>query len=250
MITRWNDTGHAPLRISARMDEPIGYLDDLLHIDAQLAYGAYSDLDEQTRRAIPPTQVAEWPVDVALPLSTWWCDYVPREHGEVDPRLLQRYPSASDDHPPQLWGWCASSAIEAWAGRSKLEIRKKPPLAEFRRYTEARSHNVSSGHMKAYDLTIPLVLAREVVWYAHGDRDKVQYLLSRYVSAIGKKRNVGCGTVREWIVEVIDDDRSVCHDGKAMRRLPLGAAEGAHREGTIRPPYYWAAGRSVMAVEP
>lgn len=239
------------MRITAHLAEPIGYLDDLLHIDAALAYGAYHDLNLATRKTIAPIQTTDWPVDLRLPLSTWWADHDPAYHGSVDTRFLKRRRTGTHGTEPQLWGWCASAADDtAWLGRSKCEVRKKPALAEMGRYTEAKSHHLGTGHMKAYDLAIPTVLAHEVTWFAHGDPIHVRHLLSTYVPAIGKKRNIGNGTVSEWLVEPCEEDRSVILNGRAMRRLPSGTAEGTQRHGTIRPPYYWTAGRAVMAVEP
>lgn len=241
---------YVPMRIVARMDEPIAYLGDLLHIDGPIAYGAFHDLDERTRRTIAPVGSAEyedWPIDLTLPLSTWWCEAAP----DANPRLLKRSRRGKDGPPPRLWGWCASAADEtAWAGRGVLEVRKRPELGKMSRYTSDRSANISSGHMKAYDLKIPTVLAREVVWYAHGDPDRVRHLLSTYVPAIGKKRSTGNGTVREWIVEQIDEDRSVvAPDGQLMRRMPRGAVDGSPGHGGIRPPYYHHT-RQVESVEP
>lgn len=250
MIHLEQPRGHVPLRVVAQMDEPIGYLGDLLHLDAPLSYGAYHALDLQTRKTIEPIETAEWPTDLTLPLSTWWVDYDPQIHGEVDPRLLKRRRRGKGGPPPQLWGWCASAAVEDGWIRSKLEIRKKPPIREMGRYTDAKTHNVSSGHMKAYDLAMPTVFAREIVWYAHGDQAAVQDLLERFVPALGKKRSTGSGTVRAWRVEPHVEDWSVLRDGAPMRRLPLGAVEGgASRSGSIRPPYYHHT-RIVQAVEP
>lgn len=244
--------GHVPMRVVAVMDEPIGYLGDLLHLDAPLAYAAYHDLDERTRKTIAPIETADFPVDITLPLSTWWVDYDPDYHGPIDTRLLKRERTGKDGPPPQLWGWCATAADEsAWGVRSKLEVRKRPELGKMARYTDARIHNTSSGHMKAYDLAIPTVFAREVTWYALGDVDRVRALLSAYVPAIGKKRSIGNGTVREWRVEECRDRDTdgVTLDSQLMRRMPAGAVDGAMRMGSIRPPYYHHT-RIVGAVEP
>ena len=241
------------MRVVARMDEPIAYLGDLLHLDGLLAYGVYHDLDERTRRTIPPIETTDWPQDFALPLALW---SVPACSSDDD-RLLRSRTKLTANRPGgergperRLWGWCASAADEtAWLGRGKVEIRKKPDLGAMTRYTDAKSHNLGAGHTKAYDLAIPTVTALEVVWWAHGDPDRVRYLLTKYVPAIGKKRNLGNGTVRDWIVEPTDEDRSVLHEGRPMRRLPRGACEGAPGHGAIRPPYYHPS-RVVESVEP
>lgn len=250
MIHLEHPRGHQPLRIVATMDEPIGYLGDLLHLDAPVSYGAYHALDIQTRRTIPPIDSTDFPIDIGLPLSTWWVDYDPALHGDVDPRLLKRRRRGKDGPPAQLWGWCASAAVEDGWLRSKLEIRKKPAIKEMGRYTDAKTHNVSAGHMKAYDLAMPTVFAREVTWYAHGELAAVQDLLTRFVPGLGKKRSTGSGTVRAWTVTPHAEDWSVTRDGAPTRRLPLGAVDGgASRVGSIRPPYYHHT-RCVQAVEP
>lgn len=244
--------GHVPLRIVARMDEPIGYLGDLLHLDGPIAYATYHDLDLRTRKTIEPIETAEFPIDLKLPLSTWWMPHNPALHGDVDARLLKRNRQDRDDKSPRLWGWCATAADEsAWGVRSKLEVRKKPAIKEMARYTDAKSHNLSAGHMKAYDLAVPTVFAREVTWYAHGDPDRVRSLLSRFIPALGKKRSTGSGTVREWVAEEwsASDTDGVMVDGALARRMPAAAADGSPRMGAIRPPYYHHT-RMVQAVEP
>ena len=246
-----NTHGKVPMRVVARLDEPLAYLGDLLHLDGFLHSAALHDLDLRTRKTIEPIETADWPTDFTLPLATWWVDYDPDQHGEINPQLLKRGKTGKKGTDPQLWGWCATAADdEAWQVRSKLEIRKRPPLKEMGRYTDARTHNVSSGHMKAYDLAKPTVFSREVVWYALGDPDRVRHLLTAYITAIGGKRSIGSGTVREWLVEETSvDTDGVLVDGKLARRMPAGAAEGAYRMGAIRPPY-WHHTRNVGSVEP
>lgn len=242
--------GFDPLRITARMAGEIVYLGDLLHLDGPIAAAVFADLDDRTRATIPPIEATDWPIDLELPLSTWWVDYDPGAHGEIDARLLKRRKTGVSSTAPQLWGWCCSAADdETWRHRGKRAVRKKPDLARMGRYTDAGSAHLSSGHMKAYDLAFPTVLADRVVWHAHGDGDRIKALLQRHVPAIGKKRNIGGGRVIEWIVEPDDCDRSVVDDGRLMRRLPFGAADGSPRMGAIRPPYYHST-RAVMAVEP
>lgn len=251
-----HDAGHVPMRIVARMDEPIAYLGDLLHIDGPLAYAAYHDLDLATRKTLEPIEVTEWPIDLALPLSRW--SVAPS--GDEDDRLLKSWNGLRRDmrgtkampRGPErrLWGWCASAADESrWLGRGVLEVRKKPALSEMSRYTDAKSANLGAGAMKAYDLRIPTVLALEVEWFAHGDPDRVRHLLATFIPSIGKKQSTGNGRVREWIVEPCAEDRSVLHDGRPVRRLPLGAVEGPPGHGAIRPPYYHHT-RMVPSVEP
>ncbi len=250
--------GHAPMRIVARMVEPVGYLGDLMHIDGMISYGAYHDLDDRTRRTIEPIEVTEWPIDIGLPLAVWSVaapagvdERLCKSRGRIranTPRHGKLSCAPGDDH--RLWGWCASAADDsAWLARGALEIRKKPALGAMGRYTGDRSANLGAGHMKAYDLRIPTVTALEIEWFALGEVDYVRHLLVEHVPSIGKKRNLGAGRVSEWIVEHVDVDRSVLHEGRPTRRLPAGAAEGRPGHGGIRPPYYHHT-RAVAAVEP
>lgn len=246
--------GYVPMRVLARLNEPVGYLGDLMHLDGFLHYAAYHDLDLATRKTIEPIETATWPQDFGQPLSTW---SVPAPAGVGDRLLKSRngLRRAGTDCPHgterRLWGWCASAADETkWLGRDVIEVRKRPALGDMVKYTDAKSVTISAGPLKAYDLKIPTVLALEVEWFAHGDPDKVRHLLTEHVPSIGKKRNIGNGRVREWVVEQVVDDLSVVDArGQARRRLPAGAAAGSPGHGSIRPPYYHHT-RIVESTEP
>lgn len=258
MIEIHHGRGYSPMRVVARMSEPIGYLGDLMHLDGLLSYASFHDLPLETRKTIEPIQTVEWPIDIGVPLSSWSV----ADPGNVDERLLKSRNGLREgprgmpktDCPAgterRLWGWCASAADDsAWLSRGVIEVRKKPALGAMGRYTRDKSANLSSGHMKAYDLKIPTVTALTVEWFAHGDVDHVRHLLTEHIQYIGKKRNIGCGTVREWIVDEIAVDLSTVVDGKARRRLPAGAADGSPGYGAIRPPYHHHT-RVVASVEP
>ena len=241
--------GHEPMRVVAVMDEPVAYQGDLLHLDGPLAQAAFRELDERTRKTLPPVHALAgepWVVDIKLPLATWWVDYDRDRHGPIEERLLKRSVRGKDGPPPRLWGWCASAADErAWDARGKLEVRKRPELGKMARYTDAKTANIKSGHMKAYDLPIPTVFAREVVWHAIGDIERVRHLLTTHIQAIGKKRNIGAGTVREWRVEHCPEAAERWKE----RRLPAGVVDGPQRYASIRPPY-WHHSRMLITVEP
>ena len=235
-----------PLRIIARMSEPIVYSGDGMHLDGILAACVYRDLDDRTRRRLPPLS-SEWPVDLRLPLSRWVVDVSPEWDGG-HPRVVERARSHGQ-HVHRLWGWRASAPASDWQLRGKAEIRKKPALDEMARYTDARSATITSGQLKAYDLALPTVFAREVVWYAHGHPGEVQRLLDAHAPAIGRKRNLGWGTVMSWNVETIDEDRSVVDGDVLRRRMPVESGiEGATADGAIRPPYHHPS-RVLPAVE-
>lgn len=254
---------YAPFRVFARMSDPIVYLDDLLHLDGLIAYGAFHDLDMRTRKTIEPIETCEIPTDIEIPLSRWYVEYEPSVHGAVDPRVLRVRKMGAEERrehgkdAPALWGWCASAADnQAWELRGKVEVRKKPELGAMSKHTEATSANIGAGHMKAYDLVFPTVFSRRVEWWCHGDMAETLRLLRSYVFAIGKKRNTGNGKILEWSAEPMTEDWSTVRDGKPTRRLPVGAVVdadgqpvGSIRYGAIRTPYYHRS-RVVMAQEP
>lgn len=236
-----------PLRVVARMSEPIVYSGDGMHLDGILAACAYRDLDDRTRRRMGPVS-SEAPPDLRLPLSRWVVDVAP--DWDAGDRCLVERARSHGQTVHRLWGWRASAPANGWELRGKAEIRKKPALDDMARYTDARSATITSGDLKAYDLALPTVKAREVVWYAHGHPGEVERLLVSYADAIGRKRNLGWGTVMEWRVETIDEDRSVMDGDTLRRRMPVeSGVEGAQSTAAIRPPYHHPS-RVLDAVEP
>jgi hypothetical protein len=249
MIDVRSHSTYVPMRIVAVMDEPIAYLGDLLHIDGPIAQAAFCDLDERTRKTFPPVASLgglPWVDDLTLPLATWWVDYNEAIHGSINERLTKRAERGAGRPGPRLWGWCASAADErAWGIRGKLDVRKRPELGKIARYTDAPTANIKSGHMKAYDLQIPTVFTHHITWHALGDPDRVRHLLAMHIHAIGKKRNIGAGAVREWRVETDGVDAERWRE----RRFPAGIVDGPTRYASIRPPY-WHHSRMLIAVEP
>lgn len=78
----------------------------------------------------------------------------------------------------------------------------------------------SEGAEKNYDLPLYLRTASMIVWYAVGDRDKIQTLLNN-CKGIGKKRAYGYGQVISWDVVSIDSDYHLWREDKLMRSVPL-----------------------------
>lgn len=211
-----------PLKVTARMGEPVIYYHDGLHLDGLLAYGAYIEHIRNGGEDLPPIS-SPWAVDFELPLAKW-SRPVP-EGAEVDARLL--------NGDGDLWGWCASAAIADWVAHGKMEFRKRPDIARMARYTAHPSHHLGAGPFKAFDVAYPTELAFKIEWYALGDRERVEALLQD-VTHIGKKHNVGMGKVLEWTVDDTERDWSVERDGALMRRMPRDGG----RPGTIRAPYH------------
>ena len=178
-----------PMRVRAILAEPIVTYDGLLMLDGPLAKGAYyAFVREHGRHALPP--MSEEVVDFDLPLAAW----------------TRAVPAGATVHPSllnsrgEIWGWCVSRAEADWIAETKVEVRKRPPLADFARYTDAKDHHTSLGPMKAKDVAFPARVAWELHWYALGDRDEVARLL-QFVPGVGKLCHHGWGYVERWIVE-------------------------------------------------
>lgn len=214
-----DDPKWQPVRIRAILAEPIVTSRGSLMLDGPLAKGAfYQFVREHGRYALPPMETEA--VDFELPLATW--TRPAPEGARLHPSLL--------NGAGEVWGWCVSRAIADWIGETKVEVRKRPPLGEFARYTDAKNHHVSLGPMKAKDVAFPARVAWEIVWYALGDRDAVASLLG-LVPGIGKLCHHGYGYVERWIVEPMGPDE---RDRWMDRPMP---AEGGRIIG-VRAPYH------------
>ena len=202
------------MTVTARMREPVVHYEDGMHLDGILAYAAFRIYQREGGAPLPPINEA-WCLDFDLPLTRW---VRPLPVGcDVDQRLLI---------DGEVWGFCASRVNADWLARGKMEYRKRPDLDRMRRYTQAKSHSLGAGALKAFDVAYPTMTARELHWMAQGDIDAVRAHLA-LVSHIGKKCATGMGAVGEWLVEP-------CNAQAIKRRLPVDGG----MSGSIRPPYH------------
>lgn len=79
--------------------------------------------------------------------------------------------------------------------------------------------DTARGFFKAYRNPLVYHAMPEIVFYAVGDKAEIERLLQN-IAYLGKKSSQGCGEVSEWIVEVIDDDKSIFDGEKLMRMVP------------------------------
>jgi len=208
-----------PMRVRAILAEPIVTTDALLMLDGPVAKGAYYlYIREHGRYSLPP--IAEEAVDFELPFATW--TRPAPEGARLHPSLLNAR--------GEVWGWCVSRAEADWICETKVEVRKRPPIGEFARYTDAKDHHTSLGPMKAKDVAFPARVAWELRWYALGDRDAVAHLLS-LVPGLGKLCHHGWGYVERWIVEPMGPQE---RDRWMARHFP---ASGGRVMG-VRAPYH------------
>lgn len=80
--------------------------------------------------------------------------------------------------------------------------------------------DTARGFFKAYRNPLVYHVMPEIVFYAVGDKAEIERLLQN-IAYLGKKSSQGYGEVSEWIVEVIDDDKSIFDSGKLMRIIPV-----------------------------
>lgn len=202
-----------PMRVRARMQEPVVAARTEVHLDGVLSWGAFVAYEREHGRGSLPPMTSKQCVDFDLGLATW-------AHGDV-------------------WGWCASAV--RWPDevlRGTDYVRRKPPLDEYVRHTQAKRTDIGVGPAKAHNKPVPVTFAQHVEWYALGDVSYVRRILDD-VRAIGKLVGHGHGTVIEWIVEPFEHDWSIERDGKLMRRMPSGwgGRESTHW-GAVRAPYH------------
>lgn len=77
------------------------------------------------------------------------------------------------------------------------------------------------GFYKAYRNPLVYHSIPEIVFYANGDKNEIERLLNENIAYIGKKASQGYGRVKQWSVEVIDEDKSIFNNGKLMRFVDI-----------------------------
>lgn len=232
-----------PCVIDADLSEPIVTYGDGLHIDGPIAYAVFMDLPVEEKNQIPSIE-SNWALDFDLPLERWTsqCE-LPQT---TDPRLTvdgHLVPvDGGDGFIGRVWGWNSSAAVAVGVSEeSRHELRKRPPIEDYVKYTESVRVETAMGPNKAKDLCFPTVIVRRIRWYAVGDIERIQWLLTRYVHSVGKLSRHGQGRISQWRVRPSrDGDLSMTGtDGRPMRRLPaMMFPERPVQMGTIRAPYF------------
>lgn len=108
---------------------------------------------------------------------------------------------------------CADKIVEGvdhWRKRTEIESRKKI--------------QVGSGQYKMYDMPMPTMWAESWIFYANGDINEVRRLLTKHISAIGKKCSQGFGSIKHITIEPSERDWSVLKGGVPMRPIPVSGA--------------------------
>lgn len=162
-----------------------------------------------------------------------------------------------------IGGWgvpCSSSPIYA-AENDRHEHIAKRLATEHAADLRPKSRNVvamGNSIYKSYRLPLRVRLIDRVAWLCEAHRRDVLHLL-KSVHAIGKKRSVGYGRVREFTAEHIDGDLywyAPSDDGLVlMRPLPFGdwlpvGLLGARRDFGAACGPYWHPSRYCDIVTP
>ena len=124
------------------------------------------------------------------------------------------------------------------------------------KHVAPRNRKVATAKGEFASKRIPFMTTatEQIIWYALGERDEIELILST-VTSIGKKRRRGYGRVRRWEIDRVDEDLSVWSGDEIMRPVPvqllaaLGIAGDFETDYTgYRPPYWSGRWVTVCAV--
>lgn len=175
----------------------------------------------------PVVELGRWPLMLDGPLS-WaaaqlgeWSGIAPRDVSDLD-LPLGRWAEG------EAWGWRISQATYDVAAEVSVQVRRKPDLVAFARFTTDKKFHPGLGPQKARDITMPATWARTLTWQADvTDKDRLRELLA-CITGIGKLAAHGYGQVLEWQID------GGAADG--WRDRPLPSTHGPGR--AYRPPYH------------
>lgn len=227
-----------PLRVWCDLAEPVIYYGDGMAFDGILTAAVMRDLPYAVTSKWPTaTRDEPWVRDLDLPLAKW----AVRHERPCEPRLR--------DDRGNVWGWHASAVHAVWHAMTTVEVRKRAPVDELKRWSDASDINISAGRFKAHDLKLPARLASRLEWYVIGDERKITKLLTEHITAVGRKVCQGNGRVLRWRVEEWPHDWSVLRNGRLTRAMPAGFMRGPIGRRAIRAPS-WHPSRLVECVLP
>lgn len=165
-------------------------------------------------------------------------DWSPQLEGLIVGEIIKReklfVPNANAEQAQKTMAEIAPLIpFEAWQGIYKCSAPvyryKCEETAKFRKRWEPDGRinwgkrkakfSTSEGAEKSYDLPLFLRLTSRIDWFAMGDRQTIECIVSD-ISGIGKKRSHGYGQVVRWEVQEIAEDWSLVRDGGLMKPVP------------------------------
>lgn len=140
----------------------------------------------------------------------------------------------------------ASMSVGAYERMERRHIVRRFPI-ERAQCVGREINRVSMGSGPHRDYRFPLEAGHladdQLRWWAIGDAEAIRGMLA-FVTHLGRRRAVGLGAVREWIVdpcEPWDGFPVLAPNGAALRHLPLdwpGLGAHAPRMGRLTYPYH------------
>lgn len=134
------------------------------------------------------------------------------------------------------WGWCSSAPRMLTPHYTSIEVRRRPPMLEFARFTTAKTFHSGLGEMKARNSIKAATLTREVSWDVQtSDPDRLAALLS-LCRHLGSHTNTGHGEVTHWTLAPGPKD--------GWKDRPMPSEQGTMQR--TRAPYWHGTCRTMM----
>lgn len=142
----------------------------------------------------------------------------------------------------------------AHASVSQFDTDRRASTTLYSSYDEVRAHTVAGsrprtkipvggGTFKSQMIDVTYVPAKRCTFYLRGDADRIETLLERHLTDLGKHTAKGFGRVDEWELRELDTDYALVHptEGVAMRPLPESVLSDADDTATLtwRCPYHY-----------
>ncbi len=182
-----------PMKISFEMAAPMAMGHPWLHLDGLIAHFVFRNLLGADYWLLP----GKLPVPVKIPLPL-------KSTGEMWHASVSIFDANESE-------WTNTTVYKRFDSRHSEMINRGR-----KRYVQ-----INRGRYKMYMMTLPYLPVKRVRFFACGDIERVQELLS-HVQYLGKKAAYGFGAVKSIDVQEHDVDLSVVDDdGVAMRPIPV-----------------------------
>ena len=204
-----------PLQITFRMRTPVNLTYPFIFLDGIVAHLMNRYLDPEGYRALPSKRVVKEASDVDIPIKKL---HIPNKgyiyHASVS--IFDR--------------------TEAYT--TKVFKRFCEKYFDFNKVRKKRIDR-RRGFFKDFSLQYVYIPARKVTFYACGDADALEFLLSG-LPGIGKRTSIGFGMIKDYSIKEISKDFSIVKRGVAMRAIPIEVVKYAEEivPMAYKPPYW------------
>lgn len=184
-----------------------------------------SDFHQITFEMATPLCFIDRPIFDALIVYCWMKEkygHIPVKL-ELPPEKLSSFPGLPIDY--HLDGYPLSSMmlffkdLEYEGSWKKRWASRHDALADFKK--SKRKVHTGKGALKSYDMPLPLHNIKTVWFYFQGDAKKVEYLIKRHLTGIGKKISQGFGFFKGF--EIKPAARQT-FDDILLRPIPVASA--------------------------